>query len=213
MPNSTSSLLVLDSVWEGYLSPLYFLLAVTLYLLTVAVNFLLMAVIVRRPSLHAPMFLFLCSLFLNAVVGVSLPLPFLWAPLLSPKHTLSLGACSMQMFLMYCYSSVEIFNLAALAFDRYSAICFPLTYAQRVTPRTVLRALLLMWGVGLAVGTNVSLLVHLVSFCNYFDLSTLVCAEDLFIVFYIQVFELLYMCTVLLGTILFILYTSHSQTQ
>ncbi|KAK7877462.1 hypothetical protein WMY93_031802 [Mugilogobius chulae] len=44
-------------------------------------------------------------------------------------------------------------------------------------------------------------------YCNYYDLSGLVCAEDAMIQTYVKIFELMYMTTVLLVLLVFIVFT------
>uniref|UniRef100_A0A3B4B8L9 G-protein coupled receptors family 1 profile domain-containing protein n=1 Tax=Periophthalmus magnuspinnatus TaxID=409849 RepID=A0A3B4B8L9_9GOBI len=134
MWNASVSSLVLDSVYAGSLAPLFLALALLLFLGIVALNVFLVAVIIAHAALHAPVYVFMCSLFLNGTVGGSSLLPFLLAQLSNLTHRVSLTSCGLQMFLMYTYSSVEFFNLAAMAYDRYVAICFPLSYRQRLNP-------------------------------------------------------------------------------
>ncbi|XP_033832522.1 olfactory receptor 10H1-like [Periophthalmus magnuspinnatus] len=150
------------------------------------------------------------------MVGGSSLLPFLLAQLSNLTHRVSLTSCGLQMFLMYTYSSVEFFNLAAMAYDRYVAICFPLSYRQRLNPRTIGLTLGLVWGVSLGLGVFVATLVRSVAFCgnrihkiycNFYDLSSLVCAEDAFVGPTIKVMETLYMSTALLGMVVFIVFT------
>ncbi|XP_020781093.2 olfactory receptor 10H4-like [Boleophthalmus pectinirostris] len=158
----------------------------------------------------------MCSLFVNGLVGGSSLLPFLLPQLSSRTHRVSLTSCGLQMFLMYTYSSVEFFNLAAMAYDRYVAICFPLSYRRRLCPRAVGTVLALVWGNSLSLGAFVATLVTSVKFCrsrihkiycNYYDLGSLVCADDAFVGPSIKVVELLYMSTALLGMVAFIVFT------
>ncbi|XP_071058404.1 olfactory receptor 5M5-like, partial [Pseudochaenichthys georgianus] len=53
----------------GVLKYLYFLIILALYICIIGANVLLIVVICVNRSLHEPMYLFLCSLFVNELCG------------------------------------------------------------------------------------------------------------------------------------------------
>uniref|UniRef100_A0A3B4YMZ3 G-protein coupled receptors family 1 profile domain-containing protein n=1 Tax=Seriola lalandi dorsalis TaxID=1841481 RepID=A0A3B4YMZ3_SERLL len=59
---------------------LFFMILTSLYLLIICANVLLIVVICLNRSLHEPMYLFLCSLFVNELYGSTGLFPFrlLW---------------------------------------------------------------------------------------------------------------------------------------
>ncbi|XP_076591248.1 olfactory receptor 2A14-like, partial [Chaetodon auriga] len=97
------------------------------------VNLLLIVVICVNRSLHEPMYLFLCSLFVNELYGSSGLFPFLLLQILSDIHTVSASLCFLQVYCLYTYANVEFCNLAVMSYDRYLAICCPLQYNTRMT--------------------------------------------------------------------------------
>uniref|UniRef100_A0A672ZML4 G-protein coupled receptors family 1 profile domain-containing protein n=1 Tax=Sphaeramia orbicularis TaxID=375764 RepID=A0A672ZML4_9TELE len=103
---------------SGLLKYLYFLILLSLYLLIIATNVFLIVLICVNRSLHEPMYLFLCSLFVNELSGTLL--------------------CS-----HLCSCSVS--SLAVMSYDRYLAICCPLHYNAQMTPQKVLLLILLSW--------------------------------------------------------------------
>ncbi|XP_054454756.1 olfactory receptor 10A6-like [Anoplopoma fimbria] len=108
-------------------------------------NLLLIAVICMNRSLHEPMYLFLCSLFVNELYGSTGLFPFLLVQILSDVHTVSAPLCFLQNFILYCYGGVEYFNLAIMAYDRYLAICFPLQYNTRMTFNKITVLIAVTW--------------------------------------------------------------------
>ncbi|XP_070825846.1 olfactory receptor 11A1-like [Chaetodon trifascialis] len=162
MMNSTQvSYFTLAAYFDtGLLKYLYFMIVMLLYILIVCANLLLIVVICLNRSLHEPMYLFLCSLFVNELYGSSGLFPFLLLQILSDVHTVSASFCFLQIFCVYSYGSIEFLNLAVMSYDRYLAICYPLQYNSRMTYGKVAILIALIW-----------LLIFLV---NAFSLSSIV---------------------------------------
>ncbi|XP_070827102.1 olfactory receptor 6E1-like [Chaetodon trifascialis] len=135
MTNSTKvSYFILAAYFDsGLLKYLFFMIVMLLYILIVCINLLLIVVICLNRSLHEPMYLFLCSLFVNELYGSSGLFPFLLLQILSDVHTVSASLCFLQIFCLYSYACMEFFNLAVMSYDRYVAICYPLQYNTRIT--------------------------------------------------------------------------------
>ncbi|XP_076591967.1 olfactory receptor 11A1-like [Chaetodon auriga] len=147
MTNSTQvSYFILAAYFDsGLLKYLFFMIVVLLYILIVCTNLLLIVVICVNRSLHEPMYLFLCSLFVNELYGSSGLFPFLLLQILSDIHTVSASFCLLQVFSVYSYGSVEYFNLAVMSYDRYLAICYPLQYNSRMTCNKVVILIAVIW--------------------------------------------------------------------
>ncbi|KAM3615655.1 uncharacterized protein V6R79_005708 [Siganus canaliculatus] len=133
----------------GPFRPLCFLLLLSLYAAIVCSNVLLILVIWSSRSLHEPMYLFLCSLFVNELYGSTGLFPFLLLQILSDVHTVSAPCCFLQIFCIFSYGTVEFMNLAVMSYDRYLAICCPLQYGSRMTPRAVASLIAASWFVPL----------------------------------------------------------------
>ncbi|XP_068441460.1 olfactory receptor 11A1-like [Clinocottus analis] len=129
----------------GVLKYLYFTIIMSLYMLIVGSNVLLIVVICVNRSLHEPMYLFLCSLFVNELFGSTGLFPFLLVQILSDIHTVSVPLCFLQIFCVYLYVSVEFFNLAVMSYDRYLAICCPLQYNAQMTFNKVALLICVTW--------------------------------------------------------------------
>ncbi|XP_062275975.1 olfactory receptor 13F1-like [Scomber scombrus] len=123
----------------------YFTTVMCLYIFIVGSNVFLIVVICMNRSLHEPMYLFLCSLFVNELYGSTGLFPFLLLQILSDIHTVSKPVCFLQIFFVYSYGSVEYVNLAIMSYDRYLAICFPLQYNTRMTSKRVAVFIAVIW--------------------------------------------------------------------
>ncbi|XP_045930620.1 olfactory receptor 11A1-like [Micropterus dolomieu] len=123
----------------------FFLILTSLYVLILCANLLLIVVICLNRSLHEPMYLFLCSLFVNELYGSTGLFPFLLLQILSDIHTVSVPFCFLQIFCVYSYVAVEFVNLAIMSYDRYLAICYPLQYNTRMTFKKVVMLIGVSW--------------------------------------------------------------------
>ncbi|XP_030601132.1 olfactory receptor 11A1-like [Archocentrus centrarchus] len=129
----------------GTLKYLCFMVVVSLYLSILCANILLIVVICVNRSLHEPMYMFLCSLFVNELYGSTGLFPFLLIQILSDVHTVSAPLCFLQIFCIYSYVCVEFCILAVMSYDRYLAICWPLQYNTRMTPDKIALLIALSW--------------------------------------------------------------------
>ncbi|XP_049431801.1 olfactory receptor 11A1-like [Epinephelus fuscoguttatus] len=129
----------------GLFKHLCFMIVMCLYMLIICANLLLIVVICVNRSLHEPMYMFLCSLFVNELYGSTGLFPLLLLQILSDIHTVSASACFLQIFFVYSYGSVELLNLAIISYDRYLAICYPLQYNTRMTYERVAVFIVLIW--------------------------------------------------------------------
>nr|XP_043871413.1 olfactory receptor 10J4-like [Solea senegalensis] len=130
---------------EGKLTYFYFTITISLYILIVFSNMCVIVVICMNRSLHEPMYLFLCSLFVNELYGSTGLFPLLLIHILSDVHTVSVPLCFLQIFCVYTYGSVEFLNLAVMSYDRYLAICCPLQYNTRMTTHRALVFIFIVW--------------------------------------------------------------------
>uniref|UniRef100_A0A4W6FB96 G-protein coupled receptors family 1 profile domain-containing protein n=1 Tax=Lates calcarifer TaxID=8187 RepID=A0A4W6FB96_LATCA len=121
----------------GLLKYLFFVILLSLYVLILCANMLLIVIICMNRSLHEPMYLFLCSLFVNELYGSTGLFPFLLLQILSDIHTVSVPFCFLQIFCVYTYVCKEFFNLSVMSYDRYLAICHPLQYNIHMTFKRV----------------------------------------------------------------------------
>uniref|UniRef100_A0A3P8XSD0 Olfactory receptor n=1 Tax=Esox lucius TaxID=8010 RepID=A0A3P8XSD0_ESOLU len=129
----------------GQLKYLCFIITTVLYISIFAANTLLIVVICTERSLHKPMYLFLCSLFVNDLYGSTALFPALMTNLVSDVHSVSTVYCYLQIFCIYTYACIELSNLAVMSYDRYLAICYPLQYNIIMTPKKVCTLVCAIW--------------------------------------------------------------------
>uniref|UniRef100_A0A3P8PD94 Olfactory receptor n=1 Tax=Astatotilapia calliptera TaxID=8154 RepID=A0A3P8PD94_ASTCA len=164
-----------------------FTVVMSLYLLILCANVLLIVVICVNRSLHEPMYMFLCSLFVNELYGTSSFYPKLLHDLLTNSYVITYTACLGQMFVTYSYIFSEFTSLTVMAYDRYIAICKPLQYRMLMTAQKVAQLLMLTWCFSVfetAVGTVLTARLPLCGrhipkiFCTNWEVVKLSCSDS-----------------------------------
>ncbi|XP_060928634.1 olfactory receptor 4E2-like [Limanda limanda] len=144
--SSTSSYFVLEAYFPvGALRYLFFMLTAVIYMFILISNTSLIVVICMNRSLHEPMYVFLCSLFVNELYGSTGLFPLLLLQILSDVHTVSRPLCFLQIFCLYTYVHIEFCNIAVMSYDRYLAICCPLQYNTRMTVNKAVTFIIVLW--------------------------------------------------------------------
>ncbi|XP_031220036.1 olfactory receptor 187-like isoform X2 [Mastomys coucha] len=143
-----------------------FLLFLVIYFITIVGNLGLITLIWSDPHLHIPMYLFLGSLAFVDTCLSSTVTPKMLLDFFAKSKLISFSECMIQFFSFGISATTECFLLAAMAYDRYVAICKPLLYPVIMTNRLCVRLLTLSF-----VGGFIHVLIHesflfRLTFCN-----------------------------------------------
>uniref|UniRef100_A0A8C5Z879 Olfactory receptor n=2 Tax=Marmota marmota marmota TaxID=9994 RepID=A0A8C5Z879_MARMA len=142
-----------------------FLVFLVMYLITVVGNLGLISLIWNDPQLHIPMYFFLGNLAFVDTWSSSTVTPKMLVNFLEESN-ISLAECMVQFFSFATSATTECFLLAAMAYDRYVAICQPLLYPVIMTNRLCIWLLVLSFVGGfLHAVLHESFLLRL-TFCN-----------------------------------------------
>uniref|UniRef100_A0A9L0IFX6 Olfactory receptor n=1 Tax=Equus asinus TaxID=9793 RepID=A0A9L0IFX6_EQUAS len=108
-----------------------FLFSLVLSIFTVAFmgNTAMVLLIYLDTQLHTPMYFLLSQLSLMDLMLICTTVPKMAFNYLSGKRHISLASCGTQIFFYVSLLGAECFLLAAMAYDRYVAICYPLRYS------------------------------------------------------------------------------------
>ncbi|CAI9583856.1 unnamed protein product [Staurois parvus] len=134
-----------------------------MYLVTVFGNLGIIVLILTNDHLQSPMYFFLLNLAFIDFWYSSAITPKMLADLISAEKSISYLGCACQMYFFIALGSTESFLLAAMAIDRYAAICNPLHYLRIMTKEKCLKLL---------SGSYFGGFLHsLIQTCNIFRLS------------------------------------------
>ncbi|NXA82109.1 O10A7 protein, partial [Thryothorus ludovicianus] len=134
---------------------------------------LLICVVTAHPTLHTPMYFFLRVLSLLDISTASVVVPKMLVNLLSEDRSISYLGCVTQLYCVVFLGASEWYLLAAMAYDRYVAVCHPLRYAAIMNSRACLSSVLLSCCSGKVVSVVQTAWVFTLPLCgprriNYF---------------------------------------------
>ncbi|XP_075771185.1 olfactory receptor 1f45-like [Pelodiscus sinensis] len=120
------------------------------YLVNLAGNSLLLGLVVTDPQLCSPMYFLLSHLAVVDMSFASISLPQALVHALTQHRAVSFTSCMAQLFMFFAVGNMENYLLAAMAYDRYVAVCDPLRYAAVVTRSLCLKMVAASWAVVIA---------------------------------------------------------------
>ncbi|KFV18792.1 Olfactory receptor 10A7, partial [Tauraco erythrolophus] len=116
-----------------------------IYLVTVLGNLLIVTLVWLDSHLHSPMYFFLSHLSFLDICYSSVTLPKILGDSFSPQKTISFVGCITQIYFFLCFGGSECVLLAAMAYDRYLAICHPLHYPVLMSKKMCHRLVAVSW--------------------------------------------------------------------
>ncbi|XP_017651927.1 olfactory receptor 10A3-like, partial [Nannospalax galili] len=142
-----------------------------IYLVTLMGNALIISVILLDQSLHIPMYLFLQNLSVVEASFSTTITPEMLVVLSTEKTTISFGCCFAQMYFIILFGGTECFLLGAMAYDRFAAICHPLSYPVIMNQRVFMKLVMLSWVSWIMVATVQTTWVFSFPFCGSKDIN------------------------------------------
>ncbi|KAM4697276.1 olfactory receptor 52D1-like [Discoglossus pictus] len=113
----------------------------SMYIMALVGNSLLVFIIAISESLHQPMYIFLANLAVTDLLLCSTTVPKTLTIFCLNSHEISFNGCLVQVFFIHLMFGIESGILLIMAYDRYSAICYPLKYTLHMTTTFIRRIL------------------------------------------------------------------------
>ncbi|XP_003412232.2 olfactory receptor 5P6-like [Loxodonta africana] len=116
-----------------------FVVILCIYLVTISGNLSTIILIRISSQLHHPMYFFLSHLAFSDIGYSSSVTPNMLINFLVERHTISYLGCAIQLGSVVFFGSAECCLLAAMAYDRFVAICNPLLYSTEMSTQVCVK--------------------------------------------------------------------------
>ncbi|XP_028376397.1 olfactory receptor 3A1-like [Phyllostomus discolor] len=163
---AVTEFILLGLVEMPELWPLLFVLFLFAYLVTVGGNLSILAAILVDPKLHTPMYFFLGNLSVVDVGCITVTVPSMLSRLLTHKCAIPYGPCLTQLFFFDLLVGVDCFLLTAMAYDRFLAICQPLTYSTRMSQMVQRILVAVSWACAFTNALTHTVAISTLNFCG-----------------------------------------------
>ncbi|KAG8429131.1 hypothetical protein GDO86_018004 [Hymenochirus boettgeri] len=148
------------------LQTLLFMVFLLIYLFTVLGNLLIISLYSTDARLKKPMYFFLCNMSLLDISYSSVSAPYLLHIFTTGNKYIQFQMCMVQLFFFNSFASMEYLLLTTMAFDRYMAICKPLSYPRIMNQRVCNFLAVSAWLAGFIAGAPVTMLCSALSYCS-----------------------------------------------
>ncbi|XP_077175076.1 olfactory receptor 5AR1-like [Paroedura picta] len=170
-----SEFILLGFSEQSELQIILFLFFLLIYLLTLIGN-LGMILLIQTDSLrHSPMYFFLSNLSFTDICCSSSITPRFLYDLFVGSKIISYNACATQMWFFAIFATTECYLLAAMAYDRFVAICSPLLYPVTMTKDLCLQLLAGCYLAGVVTAIALTSGTFSLSFCGPNEVSSYFC--------------------------------------
>uniref|UniRef100_A0A8C6XA50 Olfactory receptor n=1 Tax=Naja naja TaxID=35670 RepID=A0A8C6XA50_NAJNA len=165
MDNKSTRFIILGFSGNLEMHVLLFILFLTMYVMSLLGNALISIVIRLDPSLHMPMCYFIASLSLVDICYTSVTAPKMLVNFFSEDKSISFVGCAAQLYFLLSLGTTECFLLAAMAYDRFLAICNPLRYPLIMNKQLCACLVAGSWASGILLSLAALMLINL-PFCG-----------------------------------------------
>uniref|UniRef100_A0A8D1FYL0 Olfactory receptor n=1 Tax=Sus scrofa TaxID=9823 RepID=A0A8D1FYL0_PIG len=148
------------------LQTILFVIILCIYLVTICGNLSTIILVRRSPQLHHPMYFFLSQLAFADMGCSSSVTPNMLVNFLVERNTISYPGCAVQLGSGAFFGSTECFLLAAMAYDRFVAICHPLLYSTKMSTQVCVQLLLLSYIGGIFNAFSFTISFYSLLFCG-----------------------------------------------
>ncbi|XP_017204720.2 olfactory receptor 8G1-like isoform X2 [Oryctolagus cuniculus] len=143
-----------------------FLLFLGIYVVTVVGNLGMITLIELSSNLHTPMYYFLCSLSFIDLCHSTVITPKMLINFVAQKNTISYPECMTQLYFFLVFAIAECYILAAMAYDRYVAICRPLLYNVIMSHKVCFSLILGVYGIAVVYASAHTGCMVRIHFCK-----------------------------------------------
>ncbi|XP_032757975.1 olfactory receptor 10AG1-like isoform X1 [Rattus rattus] len=142
-----------------------FVIFLFMYVTILLCNSIIILLAKTDPALQTPMYYFLSNFSFLEICYVTATIPRMLMDLYTLKGNISVLACATQMYFVLMLGGTECLLLAAMAYDRYVAICQPLQYSLLMKNTVCLQLVAASWISGIPVEIGQTYQIFSLPFC------------------------------------------------
>ncbi|KAM3922946.1 olfactory receptor 5AS1-like [Leptodactylus fuscus] len=143
-----------------------FVVFLCIYIITVSGNVYIILAYRFSPVLHNPMYFYLANFSFLDISYITGTVPKMLSNFLSEQKTISVYGCAIQMYCVWLFGGTECYILAAMAYDRYNAICQPLLYTAIMNNVICSQLIIVSWIIGAVNSLIHTVLTFSLTFCS-----------------------------------------------
>ena len=151
---------------DPVLRTILFMIILCIYLVTICGNLSTIILIRISSQLHHPMYFFLSHLAIADVGYSSSVTPNMLVNFLVETNTISYPGCAIQLGSAVFFGSTECILLAAMAYDRFIAICSPLLYSTKMSTQVCVQLLIVAYIGGFFDASSFTISFYFLLFCG-----------------------------------------------
>ncbi|XP_075134608.1 olfactory receptor 5AR1-like [Leptodactylus fuscus] len=148
------------------LQVLLFVIFFFIYIIAVLGNLSIIFAYTYSSTLRTPMYFFLANFSFLDICYISTTLPNMLSNFLSEHKMISFYGCVVQLYFLMLLGSTDCYILAAMAYDRYNAICQPLLYSIIMNKESCIKYIFGSWVIGIVNAIIHTTLTFTLPFCG-----------------------------------------------
>ncbi|XP_029435667.1 olfactory receptor 6M1-like [Rhinatrema bivittatum] len=143
-----------------------FVSVLLIYMLSLALNIIIILITCLDYRLHTPMYMLLSNLAFQDMWFMTSTVLKMLICLAEGDNRISFSGCILQMYFYLSLGSTEFFILGIMSVDRYVAICYPLHYNVIMTGRRCIHFLIGCWTGGFLCFILPMVMTSMLPFCS-----------------------------------------------
>ncbi|KFP80845.1 Olfactory receptor 10A4, partial [Apaloderma vittatum] len=152
-----------------------FCLVLLMYLSILVGNTLIFVITMVDAALHSPMYFFLKNFSFLEIGYTTTTIPKMLVNFLTKSKGISFLGCASQMYIFSLLGITECCLLAAMAYDRYEAICHPLHYTTMMSWNMCFLLSAASWLVGVLVALGQTVFIFTLPYCGLNKINHFFC--------------------------------------
>uniref|UniRef100_A0A2K6UQF9 Olfactory receptor n=1 Tax=Saimiri boliviensis boliviensis TaxID=39432 RepID=A0A2K6UQF9_SAIBB len=151
---------------DPILRVILFMIILCIYVVTISGNLSTIILIRISSQLHHPMYFSLSHLAFADMGYSSSVTPNMLVNFLVERNTISHLGCAIQLGSAVFFGTVECILLAAMAYDRFVAICSPLLYSNKMSTQVCVQLFLVVFIAGFFIAVSYTSSFFFLFFCG-----------------------------------------------